>query len=256
MAEKLITAIRTEEGDLKIDYQSLANKPQFDSNWKAANNLADATVVNNKIANAESKINKNTTDISKLAGDLDQLEATVGALGGDIGDLGNQGFITGSAVDSKLANYVKKTDQASKSSYGVVKVGTGLNVSNGVISVSVDSSGEDYVTEQELAQKQYLTASTLPIASKYAAGIVKIGDGLSISSGVLSMTSDSLPKANNYSSTYGVVLPSQTDFTCSNGYLQLEDIPLEKLSNVVVCSTTPSSPVSGKWYLVPWGGDG
>lgn len=231
MAEKLITAIRTEEGDLKIDYQSLANKPQFDSNWKAENNLADATVVNNKIASAESKINKNTTDISKLAGDLDQLEATVGALGGDLGDLGNQGFITGSAVDSKLANYVKKTDQASTSSYGVVKVGSGLNVSNGVISVSVDSSGEDYVTETELANKRYVT-ETMLANQKY-------------------LTESTLPKANNYNSTYGVVLPSTTDFKCSNGYLQLEGITLEKLSNVHVLSSQVGANQTGHWYLIP-----
>ena len=101
-----IKKIRTEKGDLQIDYESLANLPQFDANWKAANNLADATVVNNKIKGVEDKVNAANTEIDKLADDLDQLEATVGALGGDLGDLGSQGFITGSAVDSKLANYV------------------------------------------------------------------------------------------------------------------------------------------------------
>lgn len=211
-----IKRIRTEKGDLQIDYESLANLPTFDANWKTANNLADATVVNNKIANAESKITKNTNDISKLSGDLDQLEATVGALGGDLGDLGNQGFITGSAVDSKLSNYVKKTDQASKSSYGVVKVGNGLNVSNGVISVSVDSSGEDYVTETELAAKGYLT--TLPVATASSAGIVK-------------------PASYYFSITADGMLSSS--------------ITLDKLTDVDIDETGTNTHYNGYWYLIP-----
>lgn len=150
-----IKKIRTEKGDLQIDYESLANLPQFDADWKAANNLADATVVNNKIKGVEDKVNAANTEINKLSDGLDQLEATVGALGGDLGDLGSQGFITGSAVDSKLANYVKNTDYASTSSYGVVKVGSGLSASSGVVSVD---------------------GNTLPHATTSSYGVVKPSD--------------------------------------------------------------------------------
>lgn len=245
-----IKKIRTEAGDLQIDYEALANKPQFDADWKAANNLADATVVNNKIKGVEDKVNAANTEI-------DQLAAAIEALGGDLGDIGSYGYITETELNNKLNGYVTDAELysnlnsyvtdaeldakgyltglpvATTTSPGVVRIGSGLSVtSTGVISVTNTGSGtssEDYVTETELLNKGYLTSSTLP-------------------------------KASNYSSTYGVVLPSTDDFTCSNGYLQLEDIPLTKLSDVVVDTTGYGSRTEGYWYLIPAsvnvGGDG
>lgn len=58
--------------------------------------------------------------------------------------------------------YVKKTDKASASAFGVVKVGNNISVSSGKISV--------------------------PVASDSTAGVVKIGSGLAINDGTVSVT--------------------------------------------------------------------
>ena len=57
---------------------------------------------------------------------------------------------------------VKKTDKATASAFGVVKVGDNINVSSGKISV--------------------------PIGSAATAGVYKVGNGLSVADGVLSAT--------------------------------------------------------------------
>lgn len=60
------------------------------------------------------------------------------------------------------STFVKKTDKATASAFGVVKVGDNINVSSGKISV--------------------------PIGSAETAGVYKVGSGLSVADGVLSAT--------------------------------------------------------------------
>lgn len=54
--EKLITRIRTDEGDLRIDYEAIANHPQIDASLKTSGAVADAKAVGDKITNIEKTI--------------------------------------------------------------------------------------------------------------------------------------------------------------------------------------------------------
>lgn len=51
-----ITKIRTEKGDLQLDYDALANKPKSDSNLTKPGAFADAQAVGNKISELNTQI--------------------------------------------------------------------------------------------------------------------------------------------------------------------------------------------------------
>jgi titin len=76
---------------------------------------------------------------------------------------------------------------ASSTVLGGIKVGTGLAIASGLVSVS---SSSDAITEG--STNLYFTAAravaAIPVASDSVAGLIKVGTGLSISSGVLSAT--------------------------------------------------------------------
>jgi hypothetical protein len=54
--EKLITRIRTNEGDLRIDYEAIANHPQIDITLETPGAAADAKTVGDKIKGIEETI--------------------------------------------------------------------------------------------------------------------------------------------------------------------------------------------------------
>ena len=102
---------------------------------------------------------------------------------------------------------------ATASVLGGVKIGSGVTISSGVISVSCSSIGaatsshthSQYLTSSSLSgyatqswvnsQGFIRTAYTLPTASASTLGGVKIGSGVNISSGVISVTTSSIGAA-------------------------------------------------------------
>lgn len=70
----------------------------------------------------------------------------------------------------KIANAVTTSDKASKSKFGIVKIGNGINVSSGVISVSASGGSVSlyHYTEGTQAVNTDITFSTpLPEGTKY-----------------------------------------------------------------------------------------
>lgn len=91
------------------------------------------------------------------------------------------------------SNFVKKTDYATASTHGIVKIGSGINVNDGVISA---------------------TGYNLPIASSSVLGGVKVGSRLSISSGVLSAN---LQTDNNFTNAYKNKIDGIADYVVDEG---------------------------------------
>lgn len=63
MSDKLIKRIRTQEGDLQIDYSAIGNPPEIDTSLTKAGVAADAAAVKNKLDDIYSQISRiNGTD--------------------------------------------------------------------------------------------------------------------------------------------------------------------------------------------------
>lgn len=61
MAEKLITRIRTTEGDLQIDYSAIANPPAIDASLTKSGAAADAKAVRDQIDSINNRITEIVT---------------------------------------------------------------------------------------------------------------------------------------------------------------------------------------------------
>ena len=62
--QQTITAIRTQNGDLPIDYRALANKPNIDKSLTVSGDVADAKAVGDKISALNNSFVKNTVTIN------------------------------------------------------------------------------------------------------------------------------------------------------------------------------------------------
>jgi hypothetical protein len=76
----------------------------------------------------------------------------------------NLGNLVSKLKNSLSGTFVKKTDKASKTKFGLVKIGNGIDVASGVISVSASGGMEllipgDY-TESGVTGSQYLRTAT------------------------------------------------------------------------------------------------
>ena len=84
MAEQTIKAIRTQAGDLRIDYTALANAPTTDATLSQSGSFADAKAVGDKINNINNNLNNNfvskTTTINgkPLTGNITLTSADLG----------------------------------------------------------------------------------------------------------------------------------------------------------------------------------
>ena len=104
-------------------------------------------------------------------------------------------YILCDAIDSSAED---KSDIASATNFGRVKIGSGINLNNGTISVD-----------------------TIGIASKNDFGLVKIGDGLNVENGVIS--TQTYPHADH--ENFGIIKPSADFSFGSNGELILTQTP-------------------------------
>lgn len=81
-----ITSIRTTEGDMQYDYDSLANKPESDPKLETSGAFADAQVVGNKLKTINtqiSNINGQITEIKNNAQSISANNITSGTLSAD-----------------------------------------------------------------------------------------------------------------------------------------------------------------------------
>lgn len=95
------------------------------------------------------------------------------------------------------SNFVKKTDYATALTHGIVKIGSGISVNDGVISA---------------------TGYNLPIASSSVLGGVKVGSGLNITAaGVLSANPQT---DNNFTNAYKNKIDGIADYVVDEGTLE------------------------------------
>ncbi len=129
---------------------------------------------------------------------------------------------------------------ASDKILGAIKVGGGLNILNGVLSVPALSGGAG----------NKIPSSSLPVAATDAFGVIKVGSGLSINSGILSVPSlggggakiptGALPIATK--TTVGVVQAGTGLSISSTGVLSgRSDDAIKKLAGDVI-NSIPSTP--------------
>lgn len=111
-------------------------------------------------------------------------------------------------------------DIASKTNFGRVKIGAGINVDNGTISVP-----------------------TIGVASKDEFGLVKIGAGLEINDGVL--TAQTYPHADH--ENFGIIKPGADFNFDSNGALQLAN----KSEDIIYQTATKNIVEDGIIKIVP-----
>lgn len=120
--------------------------------------------------------------------------------------------------------YVK---QGSTSDLGVVKIGDGIAVDNGVISIDYDA--QPIATDSapgmvSVAPGGHLTvdaqgALSVPAATTSTPGVVRVGSGLTVTDGVVAVDTSALPNATT--TTKGVVRVG-TGLTVSNGTLSID----------------------------------
>ena len=73
-----VTKIRTESGDLEIDYNALANKPKFDITLTEAGQIADAKATGSAINTAKTQLSEQITQTSEtLRSEITELDASV-----------------------------------------------------------------------------------------------------------------------------------------------------------------------------------
>lgn len=144
-----IKRIRTESGDLQIDYAALANLPQSDTTLTKSGSFADAKIVGNKIKELNEDIQEMNAGVTETSSKVDQLAEALENFGADVEE---QGYVTETQLIEK--GYVTETKLAEQ---GYV---TGSELA---------SLG--YVTETELDEKGYLTE--MPVATTSTYGAVK-----------------------------------------------------------------------------------
>lgn len=146
---------------------------------------SNATLGNNSINILADAAETDSNDLIPRAG-LTQRQVT----GDTIGDPAYT-YIIGDSIDNTLED---TSDLATSTKFGRVKIGTGINVNNGAISVPIIGN-----------------------ASTSNFGVVKIGNGLTVNDGVVS--AQTYPHADT--ENFGIVKPGN-DFTFgSDGSLQL-----------------------------------
>ena len=112
------------------------------------------------------------------------------------------------------------SDIATREKFGRVKIGSGINLNNGEISVPI-----------------------IGIASENEFGLVKIGDGLDINDGVVSTK----PYQHADSDTFGIIKPSSDFKFDSNGALQLA----HKSEDIIYQTATKNIVENGVIRIVP-----
>lgn len=217
-------------GGIKIGYNVSFNSDEgeFGLKLKDTTNYAyiklpfASTVTNGLLTTDDYKrFYNSSTKVDTIETKLDEITSTGG----------EPNVIESVQINGASLDITKKTVNiplASSTTAGVIKVGSGLSInSSGVLSATgggtADSVDWSNITNKPTIPSEY----SLPTASKTVLGGVKVGDGLSINNGVLSVTNTSsgssdytLPTAN--STTLGGIKIGYTS-TANNRALQLDN---------------------------------
>ncbi|MBQ8570252.1 MAG: hypothetical protein IJ444_01940 [Kiritimatiellae bacterium] len=135
-------------------------------------------------------------------------------------------------------------------------------LSESLENLGADVEGKGYVTEAQLQEKGYVTEESL-VESDYVTTTALAELGYVTDTELdekAYITVNDIPVATvdsyNATATIGIVKPYPYNFDIdSSGYL-VPRMTLNGLSDVIVTSTTPASPIDGFWYIMPWAGDG
>lgn len=120
---------------------------------------------------------------------------------------------------SLSGEYVKKSEKASTTAFGIMKVGSNLTASSGKVSV--------------------------PVASDTTAGVVKVGSGLSIADGVLSASASGGMSATLLKEGSGSLSDNYTEVTLDDDY--------DKYYMLIVCVGNNGKNSTGNaYFFVPW----
>ena len=148
---KYVTKVRTESGDLQIDYNALANLPETDKTLTKADEFADAKVTGDRLNQLDEDLNQLNEDLKELdetviksingltpeddgnlalkpedIGAVSASDPYVGTIGGIYGEIG---LGDGLGVDTENNSIVNT---------GVLSVATGVN--NGTINVNTNGT--------------------------------------------------------------------------------------------------------------------
>ena len=167
---------------------------------------------------------------------LDDASATVKGVGK---------FGSGFSVDGNgTANFdTAAISTATTGSRGVVQIGAGISVSNGLISTAAipdaDATTKGLV---QIGQNISVSSGTIsvPFASNSVAGVFKVGYGLKITDGVLQLDTTALATSN----TYGLVMIGD-GLSVSNGVLSIAAVGIASASNLGMVKIGAGIAVAG-----------
>ena len=170
-----------------------------------------------------------------------KLDVDFSSIGGQDGTSGQDGHNGMDGLIKTIFDSVTNI-RASKNDYGIVKIGEGIDVTNGVISVDFSgiSSGADGHNGLDGLVKTIFDSVTNIRASKNNYGIVKVGDGIAVSNGVISVdfSGSNITKAST--SQYGIVKVG-SGISVSDGVISVN---VSDVANSVVPNISAAATVS------------
>lgn len=164
--ELSIEDINKTVSDVKIDVKTAIEKS--DSNKSAIDSLKDTIeVVNVSLSQNQEKVENVEGKLDKFSGDV---ETILNGISGKPGADGKSAYQI--AVDNGFSGDEKTWLESLKGKTDFYSAGTGININEGVISVK-----DNYVTDEKLAEKNYLTEVPSEFANKIES--VKV-DGIAL----------------------------------------------------------------------------
>lgn len=159
--EKLITKIRTESGDLQIDYNALANLPTSDPTLKNPGQFADAEATGNAINTLSSELHGEIDTLaSSSSGRMDEfkeeVDNNVKRIDDSISEI-NSDIIKIESDISTLSNI----SNTKLSNTGGELSGALSMTNNKIINVATPTSGLDAANKSYVDSKHFTTTSTL-----------------------------------------------------------------------------------------------
>lgn len=153
--ELSIEDINKTVSDVKIDVKTAIEKS--DSNKSAIDSLKDTIeVVNVSLSQNQEKVENVEGKLDKFSGDV---ETILNGISGKPGADGKSAYQI--AVDNGFSGDEKTWLESLKGKTDFYSAGTGININEGVISVK-----DNYVTDEKLAEKNYLTKVPSEFANK------------------------------------------------------------------------------------------
>ena len=188
-----VTKIRTEDGDLPVDYNSLANLPQSDATLTKSGSFADAKAAGDKINKVSESVNGVSEDVATLSdavaaettrakGIESGIDSRLQVVESAIGETGS----VSTAIAGAVANAKAYTDSAvnavSLTGLGVTATVTELNYVDGVkynIQTQLNAKANSTDVSSHTSNKENPHSVTLAqLGVRYGAAAMSAGDAL------------------------------------------------------------------------------